>query len=139
MTNAFMRDVESGKNPLRMASEEDFDRVINLVFASPPPVPTPFRKYLVQRAVANLPKTEEMIDALRPFLVAGNEGQLDKIKAPTLILYGSADRVTDPSMLEVYRAGIRGSEAVLIPGAGHVVFNDAPRETYRAVMGFLNR
>ena len=137
--NAFMREVSEGKNPLRIANGEDFDRVLDLVFVSPPPVPTPFKRYLVDRAIRDLPRQEEMINAIRAFLLGGNDAVLSTISAPTLILYGSADRVTDPSMLAVYRDGIRGSTGVLIPGAGHVVFHDAPREVYREVMGFLNR
>lgn len=137
--NAFMQEIAKGENPLRIASEEDFDRVISLVFAQPPPVPTPIKRYLVDRAQQTLGRQQEMVDTLRGFLLEGNEPLLGAIRAPTLVIYGSADRVTDPSMLEVYTAGIKGSTGLLVPGAGHVVFHDAPREVYRAVTEFLNR
>lgn len=136
--NAFMRDVQSGKNPLLIASSSDFDRVIGLCFAKPPPIPTPFKQFLVDRAISNLPQQKEMAKALQSFLMNGNAGILGSIHAPTLILYGTADQITDSSLLNVYRDGIRNSTAVLIEGAGHVVFYDAPKETFRAMTAFLD-
>ena len=136
--NAFMRDVAAGKNPLLIASSSDFDRVINLCFAKPPPIPTPFKTVLIDRSIAHLPKQREMIVALQDFLMHGNRDILGSIRAPTLILYGTADKITDASLLDVYRDGIRNSTGVLIEGAGHVIFYDAPKETFRAISAFLD-
>lgn len=137
-TNDFMREAEAGGNPLRIANEADFDRVVGLVFASPPPIPTPIRRYLVDRALRDLPRQDEMVQAIRSFLVSGNESRLALISAPTLVIYGSADRVTDASMLDVYCEGIRNARRVLIPGAGHVVFHDAPLAVAREIRAFLD-
>lgn len=136
--NAFMRDVHSGKNPLLIASSSDFDRVIGLCFAKPPPIPAPFKQFLLDRAISNLPRQKEMVEALQHFLMNGNAGILGSIHAPTLILYGSADQITDSSLLNVYRDGIQNSTAVLIEGAGHVIFYDAPKETLLALTAFLD-
>ncbi len=136
--NAFMRDVAAGKNPLLIANAADFDRVIQLCFAKPPPIPTPFKTFLVDRSIAQLPKQREMILALQDFLMHGNRDSLGSIRAPTLIMYGSADQITDASLLNVYQHGIRDSTGVLIEGAGHVIFYDAPKETFRAVSSFLD-
>jgi glycyl-tRNA synthetase beta chain len=48
------------------------------------------------------------------------------------------DKITDASLLNVYRDGIRNSTGVLIEGAGHVIFYDAPQETFRAISAFLD-
>ena len=136
--NAFMRDVAAGKNPLLIASSSDFDRVVGLCFANPPPIPTPFKTVLIDRSIAHLPKQREMLAALQDFLMHGNRDILGSIRAPTLILYGTADKITDASLLDVYRDGIRNSTGVLIEGAGHVIFYDAPKETFRAISAFLD-
>jgi pimeloyl-ACP methyl ester carboxylesterase len=136
--NEFMRRVESGENPLRIADEADFDRVVSLVFERPPPIPYPIRKYLVERAQRDLPRQGEMVEAMRGFLLAGNEVRLARIAAPTLVMFGANDRVTDPSMLDVYAAAIRDSRRVLVPGAGHVIFHDAPLAVAREIRVLLD-
>ncbi len=115
-TNAFMTAVERGENPLIIESGQDFDRVLRLCFVKPPPVPAPFKAYLVERALSQRQKHGELIETMREFLLKGNEAILSSIKAPTLILYGDRDQITDSSMLDVYRDGIPGAEGVLIPG-----------------------
>jgi pimeloyl-ACP methyl ester carboxylesterase len=79
-----------------------------------------------------------MVNTLQSFLLNGNAEILGSIRAPTLILYGTADKITDASLLNVYRDGIRNSTGVLIEGAGHVIFYDAPKETFRAISAFLD-
>jgi len=136
--NAFMADVESGANPLDMASEADFDRISSTVFARPPAVPSPFRRWFVERALAVRPKTLLIVEAIKPFLMSGLDGRLGGVGVPALVIFGSADRVTDPSMLRVFADGIRNARTALLPGAGHVVFSDAFREAMREVDGFLD-
>lgn len=136
--NAFMSAIARGENPLRIADEADFDRVLGLCFAHQPLVPAPFKRYLVDRAIRYLPRQQEMVDAMRSFLLEGNDGQLDRIEAPTLVLYGEEDRITDPSMLDVYVRGIRHARGVLLPDAGHVVFYDSPVRTRAEMREFFD-
>lgn len=136
--NEFMRSIDAGENPLLITNAADFDRVIGLCFVKPPPIPAPFKTYLVDRAISYQPRQQEMIDAIREFLLRGNAEILGSIHVPTLILYGTADQITDPSLLNVYRNGIRNSTGVLIPDAGHVIFYDAPQKTRRELVEFLD-
>jgi pimeloyl-ACP methyl ester carboxylesterase len=53
------------------------------------------------------------------------------------VVWGDRDRVTDPSMLGVFLAGLPRATGAMVPGAGHVVFSDAPDETRRLVVPFL--
>jgi len=52
-------------------------------------------------------------------------------------VWGDRDRVTDRSMMPVFTAGIPRATGALIRGAGHVVFSDAPEETRRTMVPFL--
>jgi pimeloyl-ACP methyl ester carboxylesterase len=72
--------------------------------------------------------------------------RLGQIEAPTLIVYGTDDRMipnpvfTGGSTRAIAEAGQRAiphSELVLIPGAGHTVQHDAPDDFNRAVEEFL--
>jgi len=74
--------------------------------------------------------------------------RLGEITVPTLIVYGSDDRmIPNPvfhggrtrAVAEVGRQGIDGAELVMLPGAGHTVHHDDPDGFHRAVDTFLAR
>ena len=135
--NAFMQSIDRGENPLDIASEADFDRVVSIVFERPPPIPWQFRRFAVGEAVRRRPETLRIVEAMRPFLLGGLEPELPRVQAPTLVVWGDRDRVTDRSMLPVFLAGLPCVTGSLLHDAGHVVFGDAPDETRRLVAPFL--
>ena len=136
--NAFMRQVDEGQNPLDMASEADFDRIMSTVFARPPEVPAPFKRWFVERALERRPCTLRIVDAIKPFLMDGLRGRMGAVGAPAFVLYGTADAVTDPSMLGVFAAEMPAARTALVPGAGHVAFSDDFRATVVAMAEFLD-
>jgi pimeloyl-ACP methyl ester carboxylesterase len=137
VVNDFMRRVADGANPLDIASSEDFDRVMNLVFVRPPAVPAPFRRWFADMAIARRPQTLLIVEAIKPFLSDGLRGRMGAVGAPTLVVFGTADAVTDPSMLSVFASEMPQGRTALIPGAGHVVFGDDFAGTVRAMREFL--
>jgi pimeloyl-ACP methyl ester carboxylesterase len=79
--------------------------------------------------------------AARAFWPLGNtklERRLPLIEAPTLILWGDADRVLPPSYARKFVAGINGAtRAETIAGAGHLAYLDQPEAVARAVLAHL--
>jgi pimeloyl-ACP methyl ester carboxylesterase len=74
--------------------------------------------------------------------------RLGEINSPTLILYGTDDKMipnpvfTGGSTRSIGEAGQRAipnSELVMIPGGGHTVHHDFPAEFNKAVYAFLAR
>lgn len=57
--------------------------------------------------------------------------RLGRIAAPTLVLTGAEDFITGPLCAREIAAGIAGAESVVVPGAGHMLFVEAP-ERFRA-------
>ncbi len=137
--NELMKSLAQGTSSLDIRSDEDFERVLQLCFVHPPSVPTPIRCYLVEKSAARVESHPEILKTLAPFLVGGLEPSLGSIRAKTLVLYGSLDQITDCSMLPLFVEGIPGAQGMLIRGAGHVVFADAPSEVRAAVTTFLDR
>lgn len=78
---------------------------------------------------------------MRPTLVKlVNEdltGLLPRIQAPTLILWGSRDEEVPRSAMETMHARIPQSRLVVLEGAGHFPFLDAPEECCRRLRDFL--
>lgn len=136
--NDFMKRSDTGANPLDIQSRDDLIRIMGLVFQRPPAVPEPMVTAMVERAQRLRPGTLRIVAALRPFLERGLDGRLGGVRAPTLVLYGNEDRVTDPSMARVFGDGIRLSTVVLVPDAGHVLFSDAPGAVRQAMQSFLD-
>lgn len=64
--------------------------------------------------------------------------QLDKIKAPTLIIVGDQDVATVPAKAERIHARIPGSKWVVIPGAGHTSSVEEPEAINAAIKTFLS-
>jgi pimeloyl-ACP methyl ester carboxylesterase len=71
--------------------------------------------------------------ALRP----DSTPTLATIKVPTLIVRGEEDPISTAADLEQMRAGIAGSQAVVIPRAGHLVNVEAPEAFGQALSAFL--
>ena len=63
--------------------------------------------------------------------------ELPKITAPTLIIRGEHDAARTRAHVEELLAGIPGSTAVEIAGAGHSPQVDSPEAFSRALRGFL--
>jgi pimeloyl-ACP methyl ester carboxylesterase len=64
---------------------------------------------------------------------------LQRVKAPTTIIWGEHDRLIPPDHGEALHAGIEGSELVVLPDVGHVPQLQAPREVIRLLRERLNR
>jgi pimeloyl-ACP methyl ester carboxylesterase len=66
------------------------------------------------------------------------ERRLHRIRCPTLILWGGADKVLSPRYAERLAAGIAGKTTVsIIPAAGHLVELDAPGTAVEAILAAL--
>jgi len=76
--------------------------------------------------------------AARAFWPLGNtklEKRLPLIEAPTLVVWGEADKVLPPGYAQRFAAGINGSTRVqMIAGAGHLAYLDQPAVVAKAVL-----
>lgn len=68
---------------------------------------------------------------------AGVYDQLDRIAIPTLIVVGDQDVATEPEKSERMRERIRGSQMVVIAGAGHTSTVEEPEAVNDALQKFL--
>jgi pimeloyl-ACP methyl ester carboxylesterase len=63
--------------------------------------------------------------------------RLQRIKVPTLVLWGESDRVVSPDYGRAYQRAIPGATFTLIPCAGHYPHRERPEEFVSAVREFL--
>lgn len=125
-TEIVRRFKETGEWPLLMHTPADFDRMVHAVMEHPPFLPHAVRLVLGQRGVADRDLHRRIAQqALRdsPPLTQ----RYAHMRTPTLIVWGTEDRVLDPSCIEGLRALFPNSEVELMEGCGHVPMMEAPR------------
>jgi pimeloyl-ACP methyl ester carboxylesterase len=54
---------------------------------------------------------------------------LHRIQAPTLLLWGALDRVIPVGQLAVWRALLADADELILPGVGHLLFDESERST----------
>jgi len=75
--------------------------------------------------------------ALRQFHFDGLKGRLDRIVAPTVVLWGEEDRWVPLGVGRALASGIMRSAFLTVPQAGHSVQEEAPDEVNHLVIRFL--
>lgn len=88
------------------------------------PVPKSFLETLVQESLKVPARVWKAI--LEGLLADDSSEELDKIKAPTLIVWGNQDAIVPRSDQETFLARITDSRLVVYPGTGHALYCEEP-------------
>ena len=94
-----------------------------------------FLPVLVRDALYAGPFT--LLRATRDLLAEDVRGDLARVGAPTLLVWGERDPLIPPSIGDVMRAEIPDSRLLVIEGAGHNPMFDRPGDFNRALLAFL--
>lgn len=133
MDRAFL----NGRNLLVIKTPKDFEEVMAFVSHQSLPVPRPVTDYLAEQAVKNSALHERILrealfEEINILLL-----DLEKIKAPTLIVWGEKDRLLHPDNAKVLHHFIKNSRLVMMPDIGHVPQMEAPYESAAIVLDFI--
>ncbi len=66
-------------------------------------------------------------------------GEVGRLALPTLVMCGTEDRLAPVKFSQYLHDQIRGSELVLVPGAGHMAMIEQPQAINGAIRAFLER
>jgi len=69
--------------------------------------------------------------------VEENRGRLRTVRVPTLIVWGGNDHIASISNAELLNREVAGSKLLVIDGARHPAYLDAPELWHRELLGFL--
>ena len=129
--------IDAGQAPLVAATPEQFNAMLELVFARRPWIPGPImqrsRDTALHNASSNLRVWHEQLQ--HRYLL---DERIEGLATPTLALWGQADRVFHPSGLQRLRERVPGAQLKALPGLGHLPMMEAPRETAMAYTHFLH-
>jgi len=65
--------------------------------------------------------------------------KVNKIQIPTLLITGSADRMTPPNRAQYLQSQIEGAQLEIVEGAGHMVMIERPDEVAALLTDFLDQ
>jgi pimeloyl-ACP methyl ester carboxylesterase len=68
----------------------------------------------------------------------GTRKRLANLRVPLLVVTGDADQMVPPANSEIIARSTPGARTVVIPGAGHVLFTEAPSALAAAMLEFLD-
>ena len=98
------------------------------------PVPAPFLDDMVQESLKVPARVWK--ETTEGFLRDDHSGELHKIAAPTLILWGDQDSLTRSDQ-EKLQTGIAGSRLVVYEGAGHTLYWEEPARVAHDLGAFV--
>jgi pimeloyl-ACP methyl ester carboxylesterase len=85
-------------------------------------------------------KTQALVQRLRgPARDADLEGRLSTLSTPTLVLFGTLDRVIPPAMGRIYKDLIPGCHLVFVYDAGHSIGAERPQAFVEVAGDFFER
>jgi pimeloyl-ACP methyl ester carboxylesterase len=101
---------------------------------------SPRDRLIVSLDVPTLPSAEALVGRLRgPNRDADLEARLAAVTVPTLVLFGTEDRLIPSEMGRVYREIMPNCNLVYVYDAGHHVDADRPEAFASLVLDFLER
>lgn len=128
--------LEKGINPFFIKDVNDYDKLWEFLFYKPPQLPSFMKQYMAEQAIEAAPINIKIgVDQLADIFIL--ESKLDKITAPTLIVWGDSDRVHHISAVPIYERNIKNSKSVIIKECGHVPMMEKPAETAAIYQDFL--
>ncbi len=149
-----------GKTALWLALQQP-ERVTGLVLESPAAIrlgggaPPPSSPEALARLLYAYPERQPPAPASDPAVLAKQqklvarlrgpnrdrdlETQLPQLKAPTLVLFGTRDRMIPPEMGHFYKELIPNCHLVLVYDAGHAIGAERPEAFVDVVADFLDR
>ena len=102
-------------------------------YSAPPPSPEE-----AQRRTANR-ENAMRIGSARPGFDPELQRELSKVQAPTLVLWGTEDKMILPGQARHFVEAIPNARLVTIDGAPHVLSAAVPEAFLEAVLGFLSQ
>ena len=130
-----------GGSPESSLRPEEFFPDMLAALAMPRPVvvsPSMSGRFSLPTAAAH-PELFAGLVAVAPVGVPDHLERLAEGSLPILALWGSADTVVPPAVAEALVARLAAAELVVLPGAGHACYQDAPQPFHDALLRFAKR
>jgi pimeloyl-ACP methyl ester carboxylesterase len=100
---------------------------------------TAFLEQMMREGLTNATPIETLAKQMMAIQAHDTYERLPQIKAPTLIIHGDADLLVPTPNAAILHERIAGSRLHILPGAAHMFFWEAPRESAGIIVEFLSK
>lgn len=134
----FFSALERGRNLLLVDDAADFDRMLHLVAARPPPTPRALRRHLGAAHAARRPELVELFQGWTAAATGdGVPEELERLHTPALVVHGELDRLIHVSTARALGRRLPDARLELLGGIGHIPQLEAPLQVARLIERFL--
>ncbi|HUG22328.1 alpha/beta fold hydrolase [Piscinibacter sp.] len=132
------RRIAAGERPLIARTPEEFERVMDMVFAERPFMPRPILLDAADKAMRRADSNVRIWDAqlADPYPL---HDKLAGMKAPALALWGEEEQVFHVSGARALQALLPAADVQVMPRTGHLPMMERPAETASRYLAFLDR
>ncbi|HJU06879.1 MAG TPA: alpha/beta hydrolase [Rhodanobacteraceae bacterium] len=139
--NAFLREVNAGRNPFTIENHADFERGEKLGFENPPWLPPRFEDVLIEQARGDRAFDDRVFWQLlapdqRDLLIR----MLPEVTAPTLTIWCRQDKIIDIAAVNAIRSALTSAPKISVTefnGCGHMAILERPKEIADAITHFV--
>lgn len=127
--------IANGQNPFFVKSREDFDSFYPMTMEKPPYLP----EFILAAMAQKYQDRRQELVAIDADL-GSNDGlidELEQITAPTLIMWGNADRLLHVSAAAIWQSKIANSQVHIFDGVGHMPMVEVPVEAAAVYRKFI--
>ncbi|MEZ5483869.1 MAG: alpha/beta fold hydrolase [Lysobacteraceae bacterium] len=136
--NDFGLAVLAGENPFAVDDRDSLRRYLSTVFETPPFVPWPVDRALIDRRIADAQFEQSVLDEIARGRESFLPGELAPgIEADTLLLWCRDDGVIDVSAATIWANALPRSRTVLLDGCNHMPMMEQAESTAAALLNFL--
>jgi len=129
--------IAQNKNPFDINSRAEFDTFFAMTMAKPPWL---YRFFLSALSDHYQQHKVELMQIFNDFYGKDMlDNNLDKIKAPTLLLWGEEDQLINVKTTDVWQAGINNITVKTWPSTGHMPMVEIPRESATECLKFIKK
>jgi len=137
--------IQKGTNPLLAGSPEDFDKLLKLLFAKPPFIPSQFKKVFAADAIAHSDFNKKILDDMKWDHTGATPSPMEtfldpylpQIQAPVLIIWGDTDKILDVGGVAVLEKNLKNYKTVIMKDTGHIPMLENPQETAAHYVSYL--
>lgn len=142
---AGIHDVESelekhlreGENPLIVSDTDSFNRLLKFAMEKPPFIPWPITEVAAEMASKKQKINAKIFTDISSGDRALFKTEIAKINTPTLIIWGTEDRVINVANADAFEKLIKGSKKIILQGIGHVPMIEVPKESADMMAEFV--
>lgn len=127
---------KTGENPLLVRNEDDFAKLFSLVMSDPPFVPRPVLNVFAEERIRNFALEQRIFQQIVGDSV---EQRIRGLATPTLIVWGTRDRLIHVDTANVLHDLMPNSEVIVMQEIGHAPMIERPRQTAEDYLRFREK